>query len=215
MSQPPGLNDEHRLITMAELGSRERYQLLTSLVVPRPIGWISTRAANGHRNLAPFSYFAPVSPTPPLVSISIGSRRGSPKDTLSNIRETGSFCINVVTESQLVQMNASSGEHPPEVDEFDIAGLEAAEASTVTAPYVAGCPAVLECSFYREVEFAEAGVSLIVGEISAVRIDPNVRVSADTHLVDPLALRPVGRMGGELYGFLGEVRALSRPVITG
>lgn len=213
MSGVPGPDRGHELIHMSDLGGRERYQLITSLIAPRPIGWISTRSAGGHRNLAPFSYFAPVSPTPPLVSVAIGSRRGAPKDTLSNIRATGAFCVNVVTVDQLVEMNASSGEHPPEVDEFEIAGLEAADATTVNAPYVRDCPAVLECRFYRELPIDEAGVSIVIGEINAILIDPNLAVAPGTHLVDPTDLRPVGRMGGELYGFLGEIRALSRPVI--
>jgi flavin reductase (DIM6/NTAB) family NADH-FMN oxidoreductase RutF len=82
----------------AALTGRERYQLLTSLVVPRPIAWVSTWSGEGRRNLAPFSYFAAISATPFLVSVSIGSRRGEDKDTLRNIRRTGAFCVNVATE---------------------------------------------------------------------------------------------------------------------
>ncbi|NIQ58759.1 MAG: flavin reductase family protein, partial [Gammaproteobacteria bacterium] len=78
----------------------------TSLVVPRPIGWISTRSGEGVPNLAPFSYFAAISATPMLVSVSIGARRGEPKDTLRNIRETGAFCANIVTERHLEAMVA-------------------------------------------------------------------------------------------------------------
>nr|MDQ3309251.1 flavin reductase [Gemmatimonadota bacterium] len=85
----------------AELSGRERYQLLTSLVVPRPIAWVSTRSEAGAPNLAPFSYFAALSSSPFLVGISIGTREGEPKDSLRNIRTTGAFCVNVVTEAQL------------------------------------------------------------------------------------------------------------------
>ena len=202
-----------RLIVADELGGGERYQLLTSLIVPRPIGWISSRSATGLRNLAPFSYFAPVAPTPMLVAVSIGNRRGAPKDTLANIRATDAFCINVVTEGQLEAMNASSGEHPPDIDEFEIAGVEAAEGSLVAAPYVAGCQGVLECRLYREVPIEEAGVVLLVGRVVAVRLGPALRFQPGTHLVDPDSLRPVGRLGGERYAFLGEIPALARPII--
>src|SRR5690606_5929908 len=130
------------------------------------------------------------SPSPPLVSVSIGTRRGGPKDTLANIRETRSFCINVVTEQQLVQMNASSGEHPPEVDEFEVAGVRAAPAELVDAPYVVGCPAVLECRLYREIDLSEAGVALIIGEMVAARLGPEITLSPGTSLVEPEILRP-------------------------
>src|SRR3954463_16618920 len=102
---------------------RERYQLLTSLVVPRPIAWVSTRSAAGEPNLAPFSYFAALSATPFLVGVSIGHRRGIPKDTLANVRESGAFCVNLATEARLSALNETSGEYPPGVDEFALAGL--------------------------------------------------------------------------------------------
>ena len=100
------------------LPARARYQLLTSLVVPRPIAWVSSRSAAGQPNLAPFSYFAALSATPFLVGVSIGHRRGAPKDTLRNVRETGAFCVNLAAEARLSALNETSGEFPPEVDEF-------------------------------------------------------------------------------------------------
>src|SRR3954447_5712904 len=89
------------------LPARARYQLLTSLVVPRPIAWVSSRSAAGQPNLAPFSYFAALSATPLLVGVSIGHRRGVPKDTLRNVRESGAFCVNLATEARL-----SAGDGP-------------------------------------------------------------------------------------------------------
>jgi flavin reductase (DIM6/NTAB) family NADH-FMN oxidoreductase RutF len=202
--------DPDLLIDTAAIGGRERYQLLTSLVVPRPIGWVSTRGA-GVPNLAPFSYFAALAGTPMLIGVSIGVRRGTPKDTLRNIRETGSFCVNVVTEELLIAMNESAGEHPPEVDEFELAGLAVAEASRVDAPCVAGCPAVFECRLFREVELGEAPNVLIIGEVLAVRLQPPLRFLPGTRLVDPETLRPVSRLGGDLYARMGELLVLPRP----
>jgi flavin reductase (DIM6/NTAB) family NADH-FMN oxidoreductase RutF len=140
------------ILDTGALGPRERYQLLTSLVVPRPIAWISTLSPEGRRNLAPFSYFSAVSATPFLISVSIGSRRGVEKDTLRNIRERGAFCVNVVGEPLLAAMNESSGEFGPEVDEFERAGIASAEAEAVDAPFVADAPAVMECTTFRIVE---------------------------------------------------------------
>lgn len=204
---------QHRMLKSDELENRARYQLLTSLVVPRPIGWVSSRSPEGIANLAPFSYFVALSATPMLVGVSIGSRRGSPKDTLTNIRRSGAFCVNVVTEKHLDAMNESSGEHPPDIDEFAIAGVNAAEAELVAAPYVADCPAVFECRTYKEVELGSESNILLIGEVVATRIDSRIDFVPGTHLVDPADLRPVARLGGEMYAFLGQISSLSRPAL--
>jgi flavin reductase (DIM6/NTAB) family NADH-FMN oxidoreductase RutF len=206
----PGERGE-RCIDPAEIGSRDRYQLLTSLVVPRPIGWISTRSGDGVPNLAPFSYFNAVSATPMLVGVSIGHRRTLPKDTLLNIRETGSFCVNVVTEAQLEQMNLSSGEHPPEIDEFRIAGLPMADSGVVNAPFVASCPAVFECAFSQEVELKGGNASLVIGEVMRVRLSDSLEMEEGSLRVTPGSLRPVGRLGGDLYCTTREIISIPRP----
>lgn len=206
-----GVSPGYRSIRTEEVSGRERYQLLTSLVVPRPIAWLSTRSADGRANLAPFSYFAALSPTPMLVGVSIGHRAGVPKDSLRNIRETGAFCVNVVTEGQLREMNETSGEWGPEVDEFERAGLPVAEAESVRAPYVASCPAVLECRLFREVELEGAANTLVIGEVLRVRLSEALETVPGTRFVDTGSLRPVGRLWGELYGLLGETPGLPRP----
>lgn len=203
--------DPARLLRADQLESLARYQLLTSLVVPRPIGWVSSRAPSGISNLAPFSYFVALSSAPMLLGISIGSRRGSPKDTLANIRAAGAFCVNVVTEPHLAAMNESSADHPPDVDEFAVAGVHAAQAELVPAPYVAECPAVFECTLYREIELGDAANVFVIGEVLGIRVAPSLPFLPGTHMVDPARLRPVARLGGELYASLGEITRLARP----
>jgi flavin reductase (DIM6/NTAB) family NADH-FMN oxidoreductase RutF len=193
------------------LTGRERYQLVTSLVVPRPIAWVSTRAPDGVRNLAPFSYFAALSATPMLLGVSIGARAGVEKDTLRNVRETGDFCINVVTEPQLEAMNASAAEWGPEVDEFERAGLRAAEAASVAAPYVEGCPAVFECRRVQVVALEGSHNTLLIGRVLRVRLADDLPLAPGTLVADAAALRPVGRLSGDLYALLGETPALPRP----
>jgi flavin reductase (DIM6/NTAB) family NADH-FMN oxidoreductase RutF len=195
----------------SRLVARERYQLLTSLVVPRPIAWVSTRSAAGEPNLAPFSYFAALSATPFLVGVSIGHRRGLPKDTLANVRETGAFCVNLATEARLSALNETSAEYPPDVDEFARAGVPLAEADTVAAPYVADSPAVLECRLFREVELGPGDNALVIGEVLLVRLSDAVPLVPGTLFADLRALRPVGRLWGDLYALLGETPALPRP----
>jgi flavin reductase (DIM6/NTAB) family NADH-FMN oxidoreductase RutF len=196
-----------------ELRGREQYQLMTSLVVPRPIGWISTYATDGTPNVAPFSYFAALAVRPMLVGVSIGHRRHGPKDTLVNIRGNGAFCVNVVTSSLLEAMNETSGDYGPEVDEFDVAGLTKARASFVDAPFVAECPAVLECRRFKEVDLGDTPNTLIIGRVHAVRLDPDLEMVAGTRSVDPESLLPVGRLWGGAYAMPGEVRVLPRPKV--
>lgn len=198
-------------IRTSDISARERYQLLTSLVVPRPIGWLSTYSRNGRPNIAPFSYFAAIADSPMLVAASIGHRRGELKDTIRNIRVTGAFCVNVVTERQLEKMNSTSGDYPPDVDEFEMAGLEAARAAEVDAPYVADCPAVMECRLFKELQLEGVPTSVIFGEVLAVRLDSELERVPGSYHVDTEALAPVGRLWAGAYALLGEIRVLRRP----
>lgn len=127
-----------RTIDPDEISGRDRYQLLTSLVVPRPIGWISTWGVNDEPNLAPFSYFNALASTPMLVGVSIGHRSSGPKDTLVNIRARRAFCVNIVTEPFLNAMNSTSADVAPGIDEFGLAGLEPVPCKRVSAPFVHG-----------------------------------------------------------------------------
>ncbi len=200
----------HRIVFPETVGKLERYQLITSLVVPRPIGWISTFGLDGTPNLAPFSFFSAISATPMLISVSVGARRGERKDTLVNIRQRGEFCANVVTELHLEAMNQTSAEAGPGVDEFALAGLPMATASVVNAPYVADCPAVLECRCIQEVEIGEAG-GLFIGEVVAIHVGTSLDVIEGTQYVDPESLRPIGRLWGAAYTLLGEIKVIQRP----
>lgn len=200
-----------RALDPEDLSGRERYQLLTSLVVPRPIGWVSSWSAPGVRNLAPFSYFAALAASPMLVGLSVGQRRGGPKDTLLNIRERGAFCVNVVSESLLEAMNATSAEVGREEDEFDLAHLTSGVSDRVDAPYVLEAPAVLECRMTQEVALDGSPNTLIIGRVVGVLVRPDIPMMEGTLSVDPEVLRPVGRLWGAAYAMPGEVRRLPRP----
>lgn len=201
-----------RLFDPATLRGRERYQLITSLVVPRPIGWISTWGPDRVPNLAPYSYFAALSSSPLLVGVSIGQRATGNKDTLANVREHRAFCANVVSEPFLEAMNATSAEVAADIDEFELAGLFPVASERVDAPFVEGAPAVLECVLRQEVELEGALNTLVVGEVVGVRVDEALSFKEGTLSVDPGALRPVGRLSGGAYALPGAVRWLERPV---
>lgn len=202
---------KYRIYDPADLDGRTRYQLLTSIVVPRPIGWISTWSGDGKANLAPFSYYAALSASPMLVGVSIGHRRTGPKDTLNNIRTKGAFCANFVSRALLTSMNDTSGDYPPEVDEFEVAGLKRRTAEVVDAPFVDGALTVLECRVFREVELGSAPNTLVIGEAVRVHVDPDVPRSPGTEFLDTLHLDPVARLWGPMYGLLGDTLRLPRP----
>jgi flavin reductase (DIM6/NTAB) family NADH-FMN oxidoreductase RutF len=145
-----------------------------------------------------------------LVSVSIGTRMGTPKDSLRNILDQKAFCVNIVTEVQAVHMNETSADFPPEQDEFKRVGLPIGVAANVNAPYVANCPAVLECELFRELNLGNAG-SMIVGEVKAVRLDPSLEFKEDSFLVDTTVLKPVARLGGSEYTLLGDILVIPRP----
>jgi flavin reductase (DIM6/NTAB) family NADH-FMN oxidoreductase RutF len=210
---------DRRLLRTHELEGRQRYRLLTSLVVPRPIGWIGTRSRDGTANLAPFSYFNALSATPMLIGASVGRRRvrgadaPEPKDTLRNVEDTGAFSVSIVDERHLEAMVRTSGDWPPGISEFDAADLALAECAAISAPYVADAAATLECRLFRLVDLGDAPNTLVIGEVVAVRLGPELRVDPDTLHVDVTSLRPVGRLGRDEYGLLGEIQRHSRPVV--
>lgn len=168
------------------------YRTMTSLVVPRPIGWISTVDGRERDNLAPFSYFNAVSSRPPVVLFSAGERDGRPKDSTRFALESGEFVANLVTESVLERMDATSV--AVEGSEFEAAGIERAPSRTVTPPRVATAQACLECEV---VESVRIGTNTVVfGEVKHLYVDDSLLTDGkvDTRKVDA-----VGRLGGPYY----------------
>jgi len=181
----------------AALDPPDRYKLLSGLIVPRPIAWVGTVDAAGRRNLAPFSFFNMVAGTPPTVIFSPGVRDGVEKDTLANVRATGEFTVNIVTEKTAQAMNLTSGSYPPDVDEFELVGLTALRGEVVAAPVVTESKANLECRVVRIVDLANPPANAVVfGDV--VRIHVAGEVLDGTRVV-PGRLRAVGRMAGSGY----------------
>src|SRR5438093_12455328 len=126
------------------------YRLMISVIVPRPIAFVSTADASGGTNAAPFSYFVPLASEPPLLGISINHRAGEPKDTLRNLRETGEFVVNVVSEELLEHIVHASGDWPPETSEIQLTGLTPVPSDLVRPPGIGESPVRMECRLYRE-----------------------------------------------------------------
>lgn len=199
---PPRDLDDDLEVAPGDWSVRELYLLLTGLVVPRPVAWVSTLAADGTRNLAPHSYFNLVAHDPPHVMIGSSGR----KDTLTNIEATDEFVVNVTTEHVLEAMNATAVDAPPEVDEFALVGVTPAPSRTVAPPRVAEALAHLECRLAQVVPVG--GGHLVLGAVTHVHVDR--RVWRDGR-VDPALLQPVLRLAGSQYATLGELVRLPRP----
>ncbi|MGF1500382.1 MAG: flavin reductase family protein [Paracoccaceae bacterium] len=187
-----------------------------ALVVPRPIGWISTLDDAGRANLAPYSFFNGCGDAPPLVMFAQTGRKSRPeaiKDTVANIRATGEFAANIVGQALAEAMNASSGTYEAGRDEFELAGLEKAACRVIAAPRVAAAPAVLECRTVRVIDDlpswkAHAFNIVVIGEVVGVHIDDAVLKDGR---VDVLAFNPVARMGYMDYTTVSEAWEMTRP----
>jgi len=183
-------------IDIKSLKPKQIYKLMTSIIVPRPIAWISTVSRDGIYNLAPFSYFAGISSEPPLLLVSIGSKSpGIKKDTWKNIEETGEFVINMVTEDILEKMNQTSLPYESEVDEFREAGLTPIPSSVVKPPRVKESPVNIECRRFQIIEIGLMG--LIFGEILKVHVRDDIL--NEKGYVDTTKLRIIGRLGEANY----------------
>jgi len=175
-----------------------------AVVSPRPIGWISSRSAEGHDNLAPYSFFNAVAYTPPQVMFASTGE----KDSLRNIRETGVFCCNIVAFEQALQMNATSESLPRDADEFTHAGLEKSECSEIACARVADAPAALECKLTRIVDLEGAENFLILGEVVGVHLRDDCVVDGR---FDVTTFNPLSRLGYRDYAKVSEVFSLTRP----
>lgn len=197
----------------SELPWRTFYKLLIGSVVPRPIGWVSSVDEQGAVNLAPFSFFNAVCANPPtlLFCPMIRSTDLARKDTLRNVRSSGEFVINIVSEDLAEAMNITSTEFPPHVNEFEAAGLTPAPSLVVAPPRVAESRIHFECRVVQILDFGDqpgAG-SLVVGRILQVHVDESVLFDGDK--INLTALKPIGRLAGSAYTRVTEIFDLVRP----
>jgi flavin reductase (DIM6/NTAB) family NADH-FMN oxidoreductase RutF len=168
----------------------EIYKLMTNLVVPRPIAWITSQSETGVINLAPFSFFNAVGSDPPFVVVGIGSRNdGAPKDTAANIKASGEFVVNFVTEDLLAEMNISAVEFPPDQSELTASGLHAAASVHVKPPRLSESQVSFECKLHS-LPALGAG-TLVIGEVVMFHVADRL-VGERMHINN---FAPVGRLG--------------------
>ncbi|MDP9989100.1 flavin reductase (DIM6/NTAB) family NADH-FMN oxidoreductase RutF [Arthrobacter oryzae] len=177
------------------------YRLLTAVVVPRPIAWVSSVSPEGIDNLAPHSFFTVASTDPPIVQFtSVGE-----KDSLRNITASGEFVVNLAPAALMEEVNATGTNFPPEVSEFDAAGLTREPSLTVAAPRVKESPAVLECRLHSVLPLGDS--TLVFGQVTHAAVNSEVLDGSHPRIE---LLEPLARLGLDEWGTLGAVKDRSR-----
>ncbi len=200
----------------ADCETHQVYKLMTGIIVPRPIALVSTVDGKGIANLAPFSFFSGVGSVPPTVLFCPALRPadspepGQRKDTLRNVEQTGEFVVNVVSEAIAARTNATAAEVPPEVDEFELAGLTPVVSEVVRPPRVGESPAQMECRLLQVIYTGHAPGSgvIVLGEVVRFHVRQDL---VEDFRVDPAGLDAVGRMAGTTWVRTRDRIELVRP----
>lgn len=200
-------------ISVKDTHSATLYKLLTGLVIPRPIGWISTVDENGVNNLAPFSFFNVVGEDPPHVMFSTVRTGNKNKDTLNNVLNNKQFVVNLVTEDLVEQVNKTSEMVDSQIDEFQLAHLTPISSEMIKPMRVKEAKAHFECEMvhhYFLEDHTNGGACIVIGKVLMMHVADeilmeNYRINLDTY-------KPVARLGGSNYSKMGEIFSIKRKV---
>lgn len=199
---PPDTLTEALELSPSDWDAKDVYHLLTGLVVPRPIGWISTVSSEGVHNVAPYSYFNAMGAHPPVVAFASTGR----KDTFNYVEQTREFVWNIVTMDVIEEMNFTSTDFPTGEDEFKWSGMTPVDSTVVKPKRVKEAKAHFECKVREIVNIGNNWITL--GEVVHIHVDPSVWKDGR---VDPELLDPVCRLSGSWYGSLGDLYKIPRP----
>lgn len=188
------------------------YQILTSAVVPRPIGFISSLSPERVANLAPFSFFNAVCGEPPMIMFSAANRHPL-KDTLSNVQATREFVVNIVSDEIAQQMNLTAGDYAPDISEFEVSGLTPVPSDLIQPPRVLESPVNLECRVHEIMKISDKpmGGSIVIGEVIRFHLRDSI-IDKDM-FIDPDKLKAVARLGGPSYSRIRDRFDMIRPVV--
>lgn len=193
-------------IEIEKLSPQECYRLISGIVVPRPIAWISTKNEHGTVNLAPFSCFTFVSNTPLMIGVNIGRKAGKQKDTARLIQNNGEFVVNVADWSMVESVHLSAVEYDSHESEAEMLGLSLERSHEISTPRLAEVPVSLECRLHTIIPFGETGAEFFVGQVALAHVRDELYVNGK---IDSVSLHPVCRIAGANYATLGEVRQLA------
>ncbi len=194
---------------VSEKNSELKRDPFKSVVIPRPIGWISSLDVNDTRNLAPYSFFNAVSADPHIVMFSSDGL----KDSLKNVEATKEFVCNLATIELKDQMNKTSAPVGSEISEFELAGLTECTSNLVKVPRVKECQVALECSYLKSISLEDrngtsSNYRIVLGEVIGIFIDDSLIVDGK---IDMSKFKPLARLGGFDYSFVNEVFTMVRP----
>jgi flavin reductase (DIM6/NTAB) family NADH-FMN oxidoreductase RutF len=179
------------------------YRLMTAVVVPRPIAWVSSLSAEGVVNLAPHSFYTVACARPPIVQFSSVGK----KDTLRNVLATGEFVVNLAYAPLLEKVNNTAARFAPDQSEVERLGIEMEPSVRVAPPRVTGSPVAIECTVHSTKELGDSTV--ILGDVQLISVAEQVLVDGHPEftLLDPLA-----RLGKDEWALHSEVVAIPRPM---
>lgn len=194
-----------------QMEQKSIYKLLTGIIIPRPIGWISSISKEGIPNLAPFSFFNAVGDDPPHVMFSTSQGNNTNKDTLTNVLETKQFVVNMVTEALAVQMNSTAHPIPSDESEFDFANLTPIPSLKIKPPRVKESPITIECELVHHYTLENhkfGGATIMIGKIVLFHVDEAVWL--DDYKINLDTYKPIARLAGAHYAKMGELFSIKR-----
>jgi flavin reductase (DIM6/NTAB) family NADH-FMN oxidoreductase RutF len=202
------------ILNFATISGLDAYRWMVKLVVPRPIGWVSTVDLQGRPNLAPFSWFQSVCTSPPTLMLAAGYRKNTdgelvPKDTVSNAEQSGECVIQLAQRDQIEALVKTSASLPYGQSEFDHAGLEAVPCQLVKAPRVKGAAVAFECKVEEILIREHWKTRLIFARVLCIHIDDSL-MGDDGEFIQE-KWKPISRLGGNSYAEIGERFDLKRP----
>lgn len=192
-------------ILATDLDPQQTYKLITGVVVPRPIAWVTTLSTEGVLNLAPFSAFTFVSNKPPMLGINVGRKAGRRKDTGRNMHDRGEYVVHIGDQSLLHAIHESAVEHPPEVSEVELLGLAVTPSQHIGVPRLVAPPIAMECRLHRAIGFGDTGSEFFVGEVLVFHVRDGLLRDGK---IDSIELDPVCRLAGPTYALLGRTVTL-------
>ena len=201
------------MFDMDQLDLARSYKLLSSSIVPRPIAWVVSQDGNGVANAAPYSLFNFFGGHPPVVCIGMGRPGGRDKDSLSNIRATREFVINMVTASLAQAMNTTAVAFPSGVNELDRAGLETVACSRIAGRRIKQSPVALECRLQQIIDVKPSSV-IVMATVQAMHIDNEYVKDTQRCHVDSARFEAIGRMESPgWYTCTGDRFAMPQPTL--
>ncbi|MDH5717239.1 MAG: flavin reductase family protein [Spirochaetia bacterium] len=190
--------------------NNKAYYFLTSLIIPRPIAFITTINSNKTVNAAPFSYFSPLSSDPILISVSIYNKaNGEKKDTLKNIIDSGEFCINMVNELMSEDMTICGAGFPYGISELDYTNLHTVSCDKIQGVRIKEAPASLEIKLKKIINDLGEDFSVVIGEVKVIHVNDDI-IDTKTGNIDAKKSRIIGRLGGNQYLNIENIFSIER-----